>query len=155
MKKMNIKKINIDIVMCTLLSLYFSFVCSWDYTETLRGSKFLLKLFLIFILTEIIFLYIFNKLKKIRIDRKAECFRKRELFMYFLIIIIPLVFAMLSFYPTLGCQDTYFMWNDVGNRIVSNWQPVAYQILFVWVPSLISNNIYSVVIFQVIFEAII
>lgn len=140
------------IIICTFLSLYFALANTWDYTGNLSGDDFYRRLFVYFFIAEIIVLILFHKLEHIKLNFKPKKIKKKEFLAYFLIILIPFFYMIVSFYPALGEIDTYMIveGNDAG--YFSNWHPVIYQVFFIWIPRIFSKNLYFLIVPQVLFE---
>ena len=150
------KKKIINIIICTLLSLYFSLAITWDYTGVLSGTNFLVKYILTFAVTEIISLIVWNKFSFNLFSQNLKRFKWLELVLYFFIITIPIILMVYSYYPAIGNQDTIELWNFIRDYgIASNWHPVIYQFIFIYLPLQLWNNIYSTMIPQILLLVIV
>ena len=75
---------------------------------------------------------------------------KKEFIFYAILIIIPLVIAILAYYPANCSTDTYTQWDQVQTGEYNNWHPVMETLFMLKIPSLFYNNIISACIFQCI-----
>lgn len=144
------------VIICTLISLYFALTVTWDYTGVLEGFEFYKKFFIVFGITEIISLIVWNKFSLVAFQKKTKEIDWKEFIVYFLIITIPIICMVFSYYPAIGHSDTIELWNNIRDYgITSNWHPVVYQFIFIYLPLQLWNNIYSTMIAQVLFIMIV
>lgn len=145
MKKIK-KLINIDLIPIIILSFLFSFSLTYNPRESINWLYFLI----IFIIALFIIGLIWKFLLKINLKNPKKINRK-EFIVYGILIIIPLVIAILSYYPAYTTYDTGRQWQQVQTSIYDNWHPILETLIFLKLPSLIYNSYISATIFQCLF----
>ena len=89
----------------------------------------------------------FRFLEGLNIHSKTK-FNKKEYFIYALVIIIPLVFAMIANYPYAMHNDLVTILKQAQTKIISNWHPIFYTFFMIRIPILIHNSVLSCVVLQ-------
>ena len=146
------KKIKIlDVVLVVLLAAYLSLAITWRYDDPFDFSSFIFNYFVTFSISLVIIIIFLNKILNLTKNSKNSKIRRKEYIIYSSLILVVLVFSMFVFYPSIGNYDSELLWENIKNGIVDNWNPVPYVYIFIGIPSLISNNIFSTTIFQSIF----
>lgn len=143
--------LNFNVLFSIFLSLYFSLAVNWDYQNSNNISGFFIKFLIVFVISEIVFIILLNKLNKAQLFLKNNVIKKWEYLIYALFIIAIIVIAMIIAYPSIGTWDSIGLWIDHKAGNLSNWHPVIYVLLFHGLPILISDLPIVAVIFQVIF----
>ena len=140
-----------NIVITTTIAIFLTFTIAWDYSEIFILKEFLLRFLFGFVFVEGLLLILWPKLVKLEFKSELKKIQKDEYLVYSIIILIPLVIGMIAYYPLVNGGDPYYMWEYMKNGYFNNWHPLPYVMIFYGIPSLISNNIFSVTIFQSIF----
>ena len=134
-------------VLSAFLAFYFSFVTVYNANSYFKVFGFLI----ICVLSFFIFLFVIRKLSDYELVNTNKEFKKRELFIYFFIIVVGLGFSLSIFYPALMSPDSYSQWEQAQTNIYSNWHPTVHTLLFFKLPSLIYNGSISCSVFQLVF----
>lgn len=140
-----------DNIIIVILSMLFTLATRYDYKiSSLNGSLIFNILYFLFVV--LIFSKVWKKLIKLNLKIKKQKFKKVEFILYACIFFVPVILAMIAYYPTVGHCDSYYIWNIANENILDNWHPLIYELIFFKIPSLFSNNIYSTLILQLAFE---
>ncbi len=94
--------------------------------------------------------YIITTKFKDTLSIKTNKIKKYEILTYLIIITIPIIIALLSYYPGFTQFDTINQWNQVQLNSYNNWHPIFETLIFLKFPSLIYNNILACTIFQIL-----
>ena len=131
-----------NIILVTLLSLFLTLEI------TIKDFK-VLNILTIFIMAFLLIYFLFTKKNTLK-ENKGKILKK-EFLIYTLLIIIPLIIAIVAYYPGIGTTDTSVQWNQVQTNLYNNWHPIFHTLIFMKLPSLFYNNLLSCTIFQTLF----
>ncbi len=145
------KKNYLDIFLITCLAFYFSLGVTWDSYASFNYIIFSI----IFMFSEILLLFLFPKIKNWNLKEKNNIIKKREFIVYGSIIVGVFTFLLIAYFPGVIFPDTFEQWKQVQSNIYTNWHPLLHTLIFLKLPSLFYNNIFSAVIFQLIFIGLI
>lgn len=130
--------------------MFFTFASCYNYENSSFDGNILINIIYFLVITILIFM-LWNVLKNIEVKFNKKSFKKIEFLFCSLIFIIPIAIAILAYFPAVGNPDTYSLWEQVNNNnLYGDWHPFIYTILFIKLPSLFSNNIYSTVSIQLV-----
>ena len=88
-------------------------------------------------------------LKKDTLKSKGkEKISKKEWITYGILILIPLIIAIVAYYPGFVTYDTGVQWTQAQLNQYNNWHPIFETLIFFKLPSLFYNSILSCTIFQ-------
>ena len=147
MKNINVNEKYINAIVNAIII----FILSFLYTISIMGSKSsIFNFFIIFAIVFFIIYLIWNKLDKIKLidNSKNKVISKKEFILYSILIVIPMIIAILAYYPAFCTPDSYTQWDQVQSGEYSNWHPVMETLFMLKLPSLFYNNMISATIFQ-------
>lgn len=140
-----------DVILVALLAACFSLAIAWNYEDPFNFSSFILNFIITFFIAFIIIWNFWDKILKVTKMNKITEIKKSEYIIYILLILLVLVLSLILAYPSIGNGDATHLWNQVKENRVCNWNPVPYVYIFIGIPSLFSDNMFSTAIFQSVF----
>ena len=132
----------LDFIFVTILSLFFSLNICFENLS-------LVVFIMCFIISEIFFYIVWNKISNLNLKAKKGKILKPEFIIYEILIIGVLIFALISYYPGFTTYDTLNQYNQALNNTYSNWHPVIHTLLLYKIPQLFTKNIALSTIFQI------
>ena len=109
----------------------------------------ILSFIMTFAILEFILFLVINKLPDtLKIKNNSKKISKKEMIIYCLLIIIPIIISVIAYYPGIIVPDSISSWNQAHLNNYNNWHPIFYSIIFFRIPTLIFDNVISCTIFQ-------
>ena len=131
----------LDFLLITILSLIFTVSITFGRIE-------IISFLIIFSIVHVVFNLIFKKINTLKSQEGK--IKKKEFLVYAIIILIPLIIALIAYYPGMTFYDTLTQWNQAEFNQYNNWHPIFHTLIFIKFPTLIHNTMFSCTAFQVL-----